>query len=353
MTVLFDRKYKLTVGLPPSLVEVDIFSPPMEEGTTQADFVNNQDWRTLSVKNAVEITDLQIQANIKSNSNSTSNTSKTTISIYNLSKRTIDIIAKTNNYVILEAGYAQDKELEMIFSGQVRDVVTTRQGQDLITELFCEDAYTPNNYIKISKKFTRDNTYGQVLKYLVDKYAENGITTGDFIDDWADVASREVATPNSTKILAKKAIPQEYAQTPVVMARPANTKTSNGLVLMGYLHQALDKVCAQMGYVNYITNGRLFVHPKGYTKMVEQFELSTKIMKSIRPMGSKSGGGSLGKGIEGISITTFLDGRLDVDKSIKILDGDHAGEYKIITKEHKLDYEGSSWDTLITCTKFD
>ena len=351
--LIFDRKYRLTVGLPPSLVEVDIFSPPMEEGTTQSDFVNNQDWRTLSVKNAVAITDLQIQANIKSNSNSTSSTSKTIISVYNLSKRTLDIIAKTNNYIILEAGYAQDKKLEMIFSGQVSDVTTVRQGQDLITELVCEDGYTPNNYIKISKKFTKDNTYGDVLSYLVGKYADNGITTGDFVDGWADIGSREVAIPNSTKILAQKALPQDYAQLPALIARPANTKTSNGLVLMGYLHQALDKVCAQMGYVNYITCGRLFVHPKGYTKMVEQFELSTNIMKSIRPMGSKATGGSLGKGIEGISITTFLDGRLDVDKSIKILDGDHAGEYKIITKEHKLDYEGGSWDTLLTCTKFD
>ena len=351
--LIFDRKYRLTVGLPPSLVEVDIFSPPMEEGTTQSDFVNNQDWRTLSVKNAVAITDLQIQANIKSNSNSTSSTSKTIISVYNLSKRTLDIIAKTNNYIILEAGYAQDKKLEMIFSGQVSDVTTVRQGQDLITELVCEDGYTPNNYIKISKKFTKDNTYGDVLSYLVGKYADNGITTGDFVDDWADIGSREVAIPNSTKILAQKALPQDYAQLPALIARPANTKTSNGLVLMGYLHQALDKVCAQIGYVNYITCGRLFVHPKGYTKMVEQFELSTNIMKSIRPMGSKATGGSLGKGIEGISITTFLDGRLDVDKSIKILDGDHAGEYKIITKEHKLDYEGGSWDTLLTCTKFD
>ena len=353
MTLLFDRKYSLTIGLPSNLVEVDIFKPPLKDGVTKAEFQNNEDWRTLSVKRAVQITDLQIQANIKGNSNSTSNTSKTTISIYNLSKATREIIAKTNNYVILEAGYVQDQQLEMVFSGQVESHKTTRQGQDLITEFTCTDAYTPNNYLKVSKKFTRDETYGDVLNYLVGLYKDNGIPTGDFIDDWADIASRQVAIPNTTKILAEKALPQDYAQIPVLLSRPANTKMPSGMVLTGYLHQALDKVCAQIGYVNYITCGRLFVHPKGYTKMVEQFELSTNIMKSIRPMGSKATGGSLGKGIEGISITTFLDGRLDVDKSIKILDGDHAGEYKIITKEHKLDYEGGSWDTLLTCTKFD
>ena len=363
MTLLFDRKYNLTVCLPPSLVEVDIFSPPLEEGTTQSNFVNNQDWRTVSKKNAVSITDLQVQATINSNSNSTSSTSKTTISIYNLSKRTINIIAKTNNYVILEAGYAQDKELIMIFSGQVESCTTIRQGQDLITKLVCTDGYTPNNYIKINKKFPREkengdpHTYGDVLNYLVKQYENNGITTGDLITDWANIASREVPVPNSTnvlenKVIAKRDIPQDYVQLPALKNMPANTPTYMGLVLTGYLHQALDKVCSQMGYVNYITNGRLFVHPKGYTRMVEQFELSTRIMKSIRPMASKTTGGSAGKGVEGISIVTFLDGRLDVDKSIKILDGEYQGEYKVITKVHKLDYEGSAWETELTCTKY-
>ena len=355
MTLLYDRKYSLKVGLPPYAKEISLPSDPLKDGTTTSFFPSNEDFRVEYIKRAVEITDLQMQCDIKSTSANSSNTSQTIISLYNLHPSTLDIIAQANNYVILEAGYAEDLQLEMIFTGQVETHNTTKKGQDVVTELTCSDAYTPNNYVKISKKFTRDQTYGDVLTYLADQYKANGITTGDLVKDWADIDYREPVFPDLVDglILSPFAVPQDYSQLPPLLTKPANLKMPRGMVLTGFLHQALDRVCAQLGYVSYITNGRLFIHPKGYTRMVEQFELSTSIMKSIRPMGSKSGGGSLGKGIDGISITTFLDGRLDIDKTIKVLDGKYAGEYKIITKEHKLDYEGSAWNTLLTCTKFD
>ncbi len=358
MTLLFDRKYKLTVGLPSLDVEnIRKSLSILSEGITPFKFSSSEDWRTLISKRAVEITDLNIVADIKGTSNSTSSSTNTTIKIYNMCPETITIVAQTNNYVILEAGYAQDGKLPMLFSGQVQSHSTVKEGRDLITTLVCKDGYTPNNYVKISKKFDKEDTYGDVLTYLVAQYNSIGIATGDYIVDWADVTDRKVDTPysltsNDGKVLAQSSAILEYPNIPAMIARPSNSKLKTGLVLMGFLHQALDKVCSQLGYVNYITNGRLFVHPKGYTKMIEQFEFSSKLMKSIRPVGSKVTGGSGSKGVEGVTITTFLDGRLDTDKSIKILDGKYKGVYKIITKSHKLEYRGAGWDTVVMCTKY-
>ena len=60
-------------------------------------------------------------------------------------------------------------------------------------------------------------------------------------------------------------------------------------------------------------------------------------------------GNSLGTGITGVKIVTFLDGRLDTDKRVKVLDGEYQGTYKVITKAHELDYEGEAWSTTLTC----
>ena len=355
MTILFDRKYKLSIGQPDTIKGVLVSRPTLKEASTKIYWQSLEDWRTVKVKNAVAITDLQMQASISgtSNNSSTSGGSSTTIKIYNMAKATREIVERVNNYVILEAGYAQDEELPLIFSGQVESFDTTREGQDLVTTLLCKEGYSPNNSIKVSKKFDKDTTYGDVINYLASVYEDNGIATGDIVIDWSEGEHTGRVSPlvntTGTQILAAKAIPQDFAQIPVMLARPANSKLVNGYSVFGYLRQALENVCKQIGFVCYITNGRLFVHPKGFTKTIEEFQISSSILKSIRKTESKATGSSLGTGITGVKIVTFLDGRFDTDKRIKVLDGEYQGSYKVITKTHELDYEGDAWSTTLTC----
>lgn len=350
MTLLFNRKYTLTIGLPDRFPEVPR-SIALKEAFTATEWQSGSDWLKTTVEGtAVEITDLQVIANIRSTSNSSNSSTSTTVKIYNMASSTRDIVERINNYIILQAGYEQDEELTMVFSGQVTDFETTREGQNLVTTLKCSDAYSPNNSVRVSKNFKKDQTYSEVIQYFIEAYAENGVPLGDFVDDWGstiDPSTRSVSANDS--VVTANAEPQNYIQLPVITNRPSNTRLLNGYSAVGYLHQVLNNICKQIGYVSYITNGQLFIHPKGFTKMVEQFEFTSDQIKSIRKLGSQTTNSSLGKGIEGVKIKTFLDGRLDIDKRVKILDGDYAGTYKIITKEHNLDYEVGAWDTIITC----
>jgi len=355
MTLLFDRKYKLSIGQPDTIQGVLVSRPTLKDASTKIYWQSLEDWRTIKTKDAVAITDLQMQASISgtSNNSSTSGGNSTTIKIYNMAKATRAIVERVNNYVILEAGYAQDEELPLIFSGQVMTVDTTREGQDLITVLQCKEGYSPNNSIKVSKKFDKEDTYGNVITYLAGVYKDNGIATGDLVNDWGEGINDDRSNPllsnSGTQVLAAKANPQDFVQLPVMTARPANSKLINGYSVFGYLRQALETVCKQIGYVCYITNGRLFVHPKGFTKTIEEIQIPSNILKSIRNLASNATGSSLGTGITGVKIVTFLDGRLDTDKRVKVLDGEYQGTYKVITKAHELDYEGEAWSTTLTC----
>lgn len=344
MGLLFDRKYSLTIADPTKndsaiknvpdylLLQKASEKTPISEGTLDTIEQTSADWRTSS-KNGVVIDDLQITASIKGNANTSSNSNSSIIKIFNLSKQTRGVIEKKGNYVILRAGYAQDEELRIIFVGQVEEFETARQGSDLVTTLKCIDGQMPTNSVRISKKFSRDNTYGDVINYLVDTYERNGIARGDVVlGGW-------------------EYPPTDYTQLPVIKNNPFGYLLVNGFSCTGFLHQVLDNICKQMGYVSYITNGKIFVHPKGYTSTVEQYEFTSKQMKSIRKSGSTTSNTSISDGLDGIKIITFLDGRLDIDKRVKILDGDHQGTYKIITKSHELDYKFGSWDSTITCTK--
>lgn len=330
MSLLYDRKYTLTIGQPKDIIYTgeDITVDLLKiDATTRNEFVS--DYRFDLLK-AVEITDLQIEVDIQGNT-TTGNQAGCIIKVYNLSDQTRALIEDINNYVTLNAGYAQDSELALIFSGQVFDFFTEKQGVDMVTTLKCKDGYTPNNSIRISRKFIKGENYAQVLTYLAEVFEVNGIPTGQL------------------ELLDVGVARQTYIQ----LRSPEETVLRRGYSATGFLRQIMDNVCNSLGYVWYITNGRLFCHPKGYTKTVELYEFNTDQLLSVRRKGTQSGATSTGKGDEGIKVVTFLDGRLDTDKRIRILNGEFKGDYKVITKSHSLNYRNGQWTTTIDCKKVD
>ncbi|MEK5070499.1 phage protein [Sporosarcina sp. FSL K6-1508] len=97
-----------------------------------------------------------------------------TIKVYNLSDSTISgIIA--NSVVTLSAGYEGD--MGVIFKGVAKNVKTTWQGPDKITEIGCIDETGSYLTKKITKTFAPGTAASVVLKYLV---GEAGLSMGDF-----------------------------------------------------------------------------------------------------------------------------------------------------------------------------
>lgn len=337
MSLLYDRKYRLVVGRPDNIIYTGDNNLNVGVVDTIKGFpIYDINYRTEEGE-GVELTDLQIIADVAGNSN-TGKQAGCVLKIYNLSDETRAIIENENNYVLLEAGYAQDEELKLIFSGQIFSFSTEKQGVDTVTTVYCKDGFTPNNGIRVSKTFPkktqvnggdRYTTYEDVLLSLVDIFKQNGIPTG-FLE------LQPVQDPRETFIQ---------------LATPSEVKLLRGYSAVGFLRQIMDNVCNSLGYVWYITNGRLFCHPKGYTKMVELYEFNTDQLLSIRRTGDQTVSTSTGKGDVGVKIVTFLDGRLDVDKMIRVTNGQYQGDYKVLSKSHSLDYRNGGWTTTIECKK--
>jgi hypothetical protein len=325
------RKYRLVVGKPKTVTVVqsnfvtdaELFGLSVGVG---GESYSGIDLRTETL-NAVEITDLGLEAHITSSSNSSSS-SKTTIKIYNLSKPTLEIVERLNNYVILEGGFESDPELKLLFTGQVSNFETRKEGSDLVTTLTCGDGYTINNDVRIDKSYPKGVAMEVVIRDLISQYQKIGVAIGNF-------------TPS---------VPVTQRTDYVQVRTPAETIYPKGYSVHGYLKDVLKQVCESVGYVSYITNGKLFVHPKGYTTTVEQFEYSIDGLYSAQRTASPANG-SGGKEDIGLSLSVPLDGRLDVDKQLVVLDGDYSGTYKILTKVHKMSYPNGEWVTNLTCKK--
>lgn len=323
--MLLERSYNLTVGTPP----VTTFTSEQyseQEIFGIIDIPVAEDFRTVTL-NAVEISDLDIEVSVTSN---TKSGSSTVISIYNLSSKTRDIVEKINNYVILEAGFVEDPELKTIFTGQVQKLSTGRKGQDLVTTLYCSDGYVPNNILRVNKTFPAGVSADKIIKYIIDQYGNAGVPLGDYVSNVPTV------------------LRYEYLQ----VRSPDTLTFETGYSLSGYLKDELTELVKSIGYTSYITNNRLFVHPVSYTRTVEQFEYYSDQLYSVKRSG-KSGANSSSKQDIGVDISLPLDGRLDIDKQVKILDGDFSGTYRIMSRSFNIDYRQGFFDTKITCKSVD
>ncbi|ASU03365.1 hypothetical protein [Pseudoalteromonas phage J2-1] len=357
MTKLLNRQYRLVIGLPPEIVSVpddDYIEPNVfKQGTIigSLDTSLTNDFRTESGKKlrAREFRELRMIADVTSSAKAGgSKGSNTTIQLYNLSEDSLTTIEQKNAQVILEAGYYSDfsgeeKTLPLLFTGQIREVKTLQSGEDRITVMECTAAQAVNDSVRVSKYFPESdsssefpalteltggsvsylgNTLGTVIEYLIGIYGDNGVPLGQYVGR----ASEEDRV--------------DYVQ----LFSPDDIPLVNGYSVTGFLHQALDKVTAQCGYIWYIANGRLFIHPRGYTKSVEQFTLDNNLIKSIEGVKDNKK-----DKITGVTISTFLDARMSIDKRIEITEGKYEGVYKIIQATHNLDNELGAWDTVLTC----
>lgn len=325
----FDRGYSLTIGLPP--VTTITSKLVTEEEVIGLNLIpNEQDYRTVTL-NAVEITESDIQAIIPSKAGNA--TQSTTISLYNLSDETLDIVERVNNYVILKAGFldkGSTDKMGIIFSGQVKEFSTRKEGTDTVTELVCGEGYIPNNTVRISKAFPEGVTADTIFKYFIKQYKEAGVPLGQYT---AQAKDNEIV---------------DFVQ----LRRPPETEFPMGYSINGYLVNELNRLCKSIGYVSYIVNGRLFVHPKSFTKVIERYTVSEDDIYSVRKT-AKTTSTTNSKSDIGVAVKLPLDSRFNVDKQLEILDGRFKGIYKIESCSHVVNIRRGNFETSLSCKQID
>lgn len=114
------------------------------------------------------IKDLRFSFNIEKTSSETLNNS--TIKIYNLSKSSRKLVETPNNLLILRAGYNQDVGALTIFTGNVRRVLTSREGVDWVTDLELDDGLLAYRDSKVSLSFAPGIDAVNVLSNIASKF---------------------------------------------------------------------------------------------------------------------------------------------------------------------------------------
>ena len=121
----------------------------------------------------------------------------------------------------------------------------------------------------------------------------------------------------------------------------------------------LAKVCEEIGYIFFISLGKIYVQPNtdllGSTAKMDFLTITPDMMKKpIMPDKSSAGKSDSEKDKRGVLLHTLLDGRIKTGRIGINLDTDdsYKGEYKITKVRHILNYEGDAWDTVATLRRY-
>lgn len=110
------------------------------------------------------------------------------ISLYNLSESTRNAMGKEYTDVTLEAGYTPPSggsNVGVIFLGQIRDVVHSRQGSDIVTQLSVAEGEEATRKATVSKTLPKGSSVEDVANEIMKGFEAYDITKGEwkFPDD--------------------------------------------------------------------------------------------------------------------------------------------------------------------------
>lgn len=325
MPVAFIHKYELVISDPSTLVkklkEVGTGTPaPASLQANTEDAIAGEsssgysDYATATV-DAITITDLQMEAEIKYSTKSNSKTAPpATFKIHNLDDNTRRKITAQSS-IILKAGYASQDEMPVIYIGQAIKVWSDRN----ITYINCGDGVNVIKNAKYNKTYPKGTSYEAIISDLLAQFAAKGIPQDTFTKSDRTAAIKKRGTP-----------------------------------IEGSLASSLSGICNEIDYGWYVTLGKINVHPKEDSGTIEAVDLYEQNIKGyIEPQDDKSTTATFSKASKpaGIKLTTYLNGKITTNTQLNITFGEFKGTYKITSVEHKLDFRGQAWDTEITCQK--
>lgn len=271
-------------------------------------------------KQYLEISGLNIQFQVQKSSNNKRKGNHASVSIYNLSEDNKRVLEDDGVVVYLEVGYA-DTGLHELFSGQVTDIQTDRNGEDLVTILTLDSLYSGLNHTLISKLIAPGSTLEELFRRIA--------------KDMPDVTQTKFSGPT-----LQKKVPDGY---------PVN----------GTPRQALTEVCDAYGLEWQIDSGILYITDVGYSFMTNKQafvlnEMSGLIERpevdDVEKKRSKNNQKKPKK--DGLKIKCLLNPLIKSGGMIKLEFGEFSGFYKVVNITHNGEIYGNAWTTtLIVSTK--
>jgi len=329
MVEVFGHKYELYISPPDYLIEYHLgedaqvsslyLSPMITRSSLTSGYI---DYRTIDPL-AVKITNpIQMVANIKyGQSTSSGGDNQCEIKLYNLSDDTLSRI-KDKSTVLLNAGYENEPAIKTVFIGNILNVSTTTESGSSVTTILCQEGRNVTDSVRVKVKIYRNTSMIEVLNLLINKFKENGIPLGAFTD--------------VEQNLLLRVLPETYV------------KNSS-------LKDAMTEFCNMVGFVWFISNGKLFVQPREVERAVDVFRVEPEtIIDKIKPATDSSNKSSVQTVTSkelGVKFTTFFNADIRPESIFQITYGKYQGFYKPTSIEIDLNWQDGPWQTTVTCNK--
>lgn len=129
----------------------------------------------------ISLHELKIAFTVTKGISSTQNSAS--IRIWNLSEQTRYALGKELDDITLEAGYyppTGGNNVGIIFSGQIRDPVHTREGNDIVSELSCGDGDRAFRNSTIGKTYPKGSSAKDVVEDIYKELEKEGVRRGEW-----------------------------------------------------------------------------------------------------------------------------------------------------------------------------
>lgn len=128
--------------------------------------------------NPGESLDQQLRIEFSIEKSISSKQNESVIKLWNLSESSRNSIGEELTDVMLEAGYQSN--IGILFFGQIRDVMHTRDGADTVTEVTCGDGDKAARNAVISKTYPAGTPVKTVIEGIFEQFEKEGIKKGEW-----------------------------------------------------------------------------------------------------------------------------------------------------------------------------
>ena len=323
----YGRKYKLYV-VQPRLIQKHISATGYDTGNNniiqnkenqqiQSFIVPNgyTDMLTLYDGSLLVENPIQLEATIEYGSGGSGTPQTCEIKLYNLNDEYVKGI-KSQYTLMLEAGYESlhGDNLPMLYLGTIATVKTEDMFPNKVTTITCTETNVKKD-VQYIRTFMLGDLYDYVLLDMADKFAENGIPTGRILGN------------NKTK-----------------------TSLGETISFSGNLSQQLTDVCNAIGFVWFISKGKLYIQSKTEDRIQDFFEIAAEnVVGNLAQTDSKTpattNADTKSSAPVGITGKVFLAPDLDLAQLIKVNFGQYEGTYKPSRIRHNLNWKNGPWQT--------
>ncbi len=313
MAEQFIHKYVLEFGQPVSFYEVNPIVPVTDELAGSPDYrAGTNRYLEQNTNGIAKLANHNMSFSVTKGKDASTDTN---ITIYNISDTVRKFLEQNNGKkpnILLKAGYETDKELPIIFAGEVILVVDTFDGNTRKTSLTCASGTNAIQEAYSAKAYRSGTKLSEVFMNFV----------------------KDMKLPEGT----------------ISFPTPMTEVNKKPIVYTGPTIEFLRKFAKENDMRVWIEDGLINAAPNDLINVsyAKAFEINSDMnmigAPSVETADSSQSEQSSGNR-QNVTVTTTLNGAYTIGGKVKLKGKYHSGVYEIESVTHQGTYEGSDWSS--------